>query len=1007
MRKTLRRPRPDMTTHVFALLRHHPPPPHQKMKMGLEILLNDEVFVDFFNTYLSLPVFGQTPLYMMNQNKWLMWPNVPFTQVNTGEFLKWLEMHRMVFFRRTELYHFFLLCTEILDFVSCKSTVDLKWTPADQWLVRKCLGSVRGIQRLRSFLKSSDAEEELLLFCVRASMILRIKEEETEEAFQTLNRQALHTAIRRYDVTALLSRDCPLISQKRVLAEMRTSALNQLQSYWLPHFLHCCKSSMWRIPECRPVVEKYISICSPSSRSPSSTERKQKDPDFTVHPARSYDSKRSKRHLWSSQHKPKNTHQSKSICLWLPPSAQTNLQCSNVAHPPEETKNKAAIESDDDANIHHTCIQTPACQIPFCVDINSPPSDIQFLQPALSAEGLSGGPFRYFLGARELLEERLMLDLLEDLDFFLLLLLKAQGEDPVCALRQTAARRITETYLKENKPRFIRHLDAEIRQNLSSLLPSSAALPWIYKAKYHLCKELREVYNSFLDADDEALLSLLSSDGNGLEDSVPLLFSSFGTETDALLAQTEALMLCEGCCARLDPADLNHDSWTLVALQDPHRGGSLLHKYNTTDAPEEPKPASMTDTTQPAQDPPKSKTTVPEVQIKTYKKDNIFNEKPTTKPRSFEEVITSHTYFNHFLQFLQTQGADGALLFIQDAEALRSIEHKRQKAKICLIVDKYFRRDDPADYLQCSADIITRVSQMDKVFPELIYTIQHLVAKSLEATWFRLYQDTFSVCPHASESDEDIKGPLLMGKLKANAWEVFISFIRSVIKFQSGMVNREIRAEFEDYLVQNYEHYSTPYVVRSKANHSSELSTDGEKYKPKIRCIMDKLVTVDFLVNDLCFYLECERFRRMADAGDKMVSEGLYSESDYAMLHHKAELIINIFLTSQISPKLLINSSEAQKEVVLQRFASGKVDRTLFYQPVVDLFPVLIFCWRKFCCLKVMRHLYPSKALMMVKSLRPLNLQQEFQIIRSTEVKEATLRFSSQHGLVLLLPQAN
>lgn len=32
---------------------------------------------------------------------------------------------------------------------------DLKWTPADQWLLRKCLGSVRGIQRFRSFLKGT------------------------------------------------------------------------------------------------------------------------------------------------------------------------------------------------------------------------------------------------------------------------------------------------------------------------------------------------------------------------------------------------------------------------------------------------------------------------------------------------------------------------------------------------------------------------------------------------------------------------------------------------------------------------------------------------------------------------------------------------------------------------------------------------------------------------------------------------------------------------------------
>lgn len=40
------------------------------------------------------------------------------------------------------------------------------------------------------------------------------------------------------------------------------------------------------------------------------------------------------------------------------------------------------------------------------------------------------------------------------------------------------------------------------------------------------------------------------------------------------------------------------------------------------------------------------------------------------------------------------------------------------------------------DYLQCSADSITSVTQMDSVPPDIIYTIQHLVAKSLEAAWY-------------------------------------------------------------------------------------------------------------------------------------------------------------------------------------------------------------------------------------------------------------------------------
>lgn len=60
-----------------------------------------------------------------------------------------------------------------------------------------------------------------------------------------------------------------------------------------------------------------------------------------------------------------------------------------------------------------------------------------------------------------------------------------------------------------------------------------------------------------------------------------LLFCGFETETEAHFTQTEALVLCGGCCSRLDPDALSQDSWALVALQDLQRGGSLLHKYNT------------------------------------------------------------------------------------------------------------------------------------------------------------------------------------------------------------------------------------------------------------------------------------------------------------------------------------------------------------------------------------------------------------------------------------------
>ncbi|XP_043097534.1 regulator of G-protein signaling protein-like [Puntigrus tetrazona] len=808
---------------------------------------------------------------------------------------------------------------------------------------------------------------------------------------------------------------------------MRKKALCRLQSYWLPQFLHCCKSWLWRVPECQPIVEKYTAFSFPPAPSPSSRKRERRETNPTLSPAESYCSKLSKRLLWSSREPSAVRSQSSSICLWLPAAGQEHPQCSNIAHPPQRNAQTSA-----QAVVRHTCAQTPACQIPCRVNVRTPPSDVlSYLQPALSAEALAASPFRSYLRDQDLVEKQQMLDLLEDLDFFLQLVLKAQGEDPVCSQRQAAARQIIEKHLKENMP-CCERLDSNTSQHLRSLLPSSAAVPWIYRAKYEICKELQDVYDSFLDAEDKALVSHLFQGSRGEDTEEELLFCGFETETEAHFTQTEALVLCGGCCSRLEPDALSQDSWALVGLQDPQGGGSLLHKYNT-DASEESSSAAESDVTTPlVQDVPESKAKCSNnLQMKTLKKDSVVFEKPSTKPRSFEEVLASSQYAGHFRRFLQEHSADGALLFLQEAESLRTLEPKRQKAKIRAIVDKFFRRQDakiqtdstdskifikerkrndettlfclcmppcgclspPAvEYLQCSADIISSVPKMDTLPPEVIFTVQHLVAKTLETTWFKQYQEAFYSCSPVS-SESNLRRPLLLHKLKTNAWTAFSTFIRSVTKFLSALEDRDFRTEFEDYLIHDYKHFSQPCCVRSKAQQSSDISSDGEKFKPKMRSVKNKMVVADFLVNDLSFYMECERFRHLADAGDIMASEGMYSENDYATLHQKAELIISVFLHSNLSPKLMINTSEAQKDSILQRFASRKVDRTLFYPAMMEVFPVLVFCWKKFCCLKVMKRLYPAqaprkqKASSLLQEQHPLNVLREIKTVRSSEGK--------------------
>ncbi|KAF6075717.1 regulator of G protein signaling like 1 [Phyllostomus discolor] len=82
-------------------------------------LLEDEVFADFFNTFLSLPVFGQTPFYTVENAEWGLWPEIPHDLISkyTG-FLTWLGKYRLPFFCKTNLCFHYILCQELISFIN-------------------------------------------------------------------------------------------------------------------------------------------------------------------------------------------------------------------------------------------------------------------------------------------------------------------------------------------------------------------------------------------------------------------------------------------------------------------------------------------------------------------------------------------------------------------------------------------------------------------------------------------------------------------------------------------------------------------------------------------------------------------------------------------------------------------------------------------------------------------------------------------------------------------------
>uniref|UniRef100_A0A8C7UK99 RGS domain-containing protein n=1 Tax=Oncorhynchus mykiss TaxID=8022 RepID=A0A8C7UK99_ONCMY len=698
----------------------------------------------------------------------------------------------------------------------------------------------------------------------------------------------------------------------------------------------------------------------------------------------------------------------------------------------------------------HACMETPICHLPSITttpvtSTPDPPSRPvwgtphydEHLSLALSADALAGGPYENFLrvsGQRVMLHH---LGLWQELDGFLNLLLKME-DGPSKALRQVLARKIIAVYLSDawqcvSRPEgewCTTYLTKSTVCHLINLLPSGNVMPWIYTAKQELCQILGPTYNAFLDEEDKVILFYLftQNEVKGKVSRRATAPSSAPTAPEQQVRRMrEALALCQACA---EP--LTEETWALLPLEDVRTGGSVhLHyrKTNLYDLPFEtlaekyPKVAveaiSKTHRLYYDWKPVQEETKKPVVTSSPKKsfhlmkdKDHSFAEKPSMRPRFLEEVMRSPTNLDFFKRYLRAYDAHGALNFYHEVDKLRNVDSLVQKTKINSIVSRFLRRADAKDYLQCSANLISQIPKMRYVSPDIIFAAQDLVIKSLEATWFKKYQDTFPPCTNVT--DTSTRTIVLTNKLK-HVWSVFSGFIKSICKFRHAMKDNLTRSKFEGYLRHNWQDFSLRYMpsMGSRQIESVDLSSEEvDSSHLKRRVINHKLITVEFLVNDLSFYLETESFRNMADSGTMMASAGMYGENDNALLHQKAEMIIKLFLKSEISPKLRVNIAETARDSIQQAFAMGKVDRGLFHEAIMVVFPNLIFCWKKFCSQKVKKGIVGDNSKKEDSTelhdyLHPFNSDwyRKVQTTMSMMDDYTTLRFTVHDGLNLVLPQ--
>jgi len=119
-----------------------------------------------------------------------------------------------------------------------------------------------------------------------------------------------------------------------------------------------------------------------------------------------------------------------------------------------------------------------------------------------------------------------------------------------------------------------------------------------------------------------------------------------------------------------------------------------------------------------------------------------------------------------------------------------------------------------------------------------------------------------------------------------------------------------------------------------------------------------RYIVGEFLLNDFRFWNEIQCFKRQAEFIANSGGSGMYSATDEEILHDKARLICDQFLSSQILPKCRVNIPSEACSNVIEKVRLGMIDYSLFHECSTRIFPLLIHYWSVY---SQMRHKYVPK----------------------------------------------
>ncbi|XP_032552084.1 regulator of G-protein signaling protein-like isoform X2 [Chiroxiphia lanceolata] len=944
------------------------PPEHSRMMTAAAIastdmglLLRDDVFVDFFNTFLNLPVFGQTPIYISGTGQWDLWPGLSsHLDPSPTALLAWLEKHRLPHFCKSSLCLHLVLCQKLLGFIRSGEAELLNWQSADQWLLEKCISGSQGMRHFRAFVQGT-AGEELTDFWLTTERLLGLDESDTSQRdlYLSLIHRLKASHLREGSSVITLcttiagslpkAKHVQSISNRRdILRKMQEQVLFTIQSYWLPKFFTHCKMGIEEEESCQPLLQEYQErLLQADWQEPSGFLETPPKMHIKRRQGLSgpYCGQKAKTKIWALVKERRGTQEMKIPRFRVKPERQPgSARSTRELHLDKDALGSIPQQSEHPANaafngkggvtppgrpsaeqISHLedfCEEKVLSNLPSSAPlVQLPPlkgsaKTLNFLPWALSADTCAGQPFRDFLKHQDRPMETHLLDLWHDLEEFLPVVLDSSRENNFF-LRHLTGDKICKSYLEEDN---IEKLPLETRTltNLWNHLIFGEFSPWIFRAQKEICKVLCCFYEEFLAADDRTFLQFMSPGGD-----VPVPEMQ-GHTTDRsecfLLSQriNQTLKLCQALHGTRNLEGVSSEYWQLLASRDLRKGGS----------------------------------TQAEMELLLCSPDfqkMMSEELAVDSPSKDDELV-------RLLSALLAAGPEGSVGAMKLPTAAVKKRAKRHRVK----QQQQERQQEEQEEEQLQELLALNKKPKSRRRVQRTTAVRH-EARNIKTQKLKGEKLKTENLDTENLEAEDLEAENLEEERMQWAWDAIRELVRSFCKFQREMENDERRAEFENFLCWERRNQRENLPVSSKQ--SKRPVSTSRKGKARLenavlvkRCIFDKeVIVVNFLVDDLHFYLEMDKFSRMADAVEALAACNIVSERKIAFLKKKVAVINNLFLDSDMPPKLRVNISEKERELIWRLSSKGPLTRAIYHKAKATIVPILMYFWKRFCIWKVMR----------------------------------------------------